>query len=73
VRNLIAGQSLELKELSPREIVSELDRYIVGQHDAKRAVAVAVRNRLPVLSSLDFPSRTNPPAGSPSGGCSCSV
>jgi ATP-dependent HslUV protease ATP-binding subunit HslU len=45
VRNLIAGQSLELKELSPREIVSELDRYIVGQHDAKRAVAVAVRNR----------------------------
>jgi ATP-dependent HslUV protease ATP-binding subunit HslU len=31
--------------LSPREIVSELDRYIVGQHDAKRAVAVALRNR----------------------------
>lgn len=30
---------------SPREIVSELDRYIVGQHDAKRAVAVALRNR----------------------------
>src|ERR1700716_2015486 len=31
--------------LSPREIVSELDRYIVGQDDAKRAVAVALRNR----------------------------
>ena len=31
--------------LSPREIVSELDRFIVGQHDAKRAVAVALRNR----------------------------
>jgi ATP-dependent HslUV protease ATP-binding subunit HslU len=31
--------------LTPREIVSELDRYIVGQHDAKRAVAVALRNR----------------------------
>ena len=30
---------------SPREIVSELDRYIVGQHDAKRAVAIALRNR----------------------------
>ena len=30
---------------SPREIVSELDRYIVGQQDAKRAVAIALRNR----------------------------
>jgi ATP-dependent HslUV protease ATP-binding subunit HslU len=30
---------------TPREIVSELDRYIVGQHDAKRAVAIALRNR----------------------------
>src|SRR6187399_1972678 len=30
---------------TPREIVSELDRYIVGQHAAKRAVAVALRNR----------------------------
>lgn len=33
------------RELSPREIVVELDRYIVGQHDAKRSVAIAVRNR----------------------------
>ena len=32
-------------EFSPREIVSELDRYIVGQGDAKRAVAIALRNR----------------------------
>lgn len=32
-------------DLSPREIVEELDRYIVGQHDAKRAIAIAVRNR----------------------------
>ncbi|HWK79977.1 MAG TPA: ATP-dependent protease ATPase subunit HslU [Thermomicrobiales bacterium] len=31
--------------LTPREIVEELDRYIIGQHDAKRAVAVALRNR----------------------------
>jgi ATP-dependent HslUV protease ATP-binding subunit HslU len=33
------------QELTPREIVAELDRYIVGQGDAKRAVAVAMRNR----------------------------
>lgn len=32
-------------ELTPREIVTELDRYIVGQNDAKRAVAIALRNR----------------------------
>ena len=31
--------------MSPREIVSELDRYIIGQDDAKRAVAIALRNR----------------------------
>ena len=31
--------------MTPREIVSELDRYIVGQHDAKRSVAIALRNR----------------------------
>src|SRR6187455_2044186 len=31
--------------MTPREIVSELDRYIVGQKDAKRAVAIALRNR----------------------------
>ncbi len=34
-----------MTELSPREIVSELDRYIVGQGKAKRAVAIALRNR----------------------------
>lgn len=33
------------RELTPRQIVSELDRYIVGQADAKRAIAIAVRNR----------------------------
>ncbi len=32
-------------KLTPREIVSELDRYIIGQHKAKRAVAIALRNR----------------------------
>jgi len=34
-----------MTDLSPREIVHELDRHIVGQHDAKRAVAIALRNR----------------------------
>ena len=34
-----------MNQLTPREIVRELDRYIVGQEDAKRAVAVALRNR----------------------------
>ncbi|MBM3527540.1 MAG: ATP-dependent protease ATPase subunit HslU [Alphaproteobacteria bacterium] len=34
-----------MTEFSPREIVSELDRFIVGQADAKRAVAIALRNR----------------------------
>jgi len=34
-----------MTDLTPREIVSELDRYIIGQNDAKRSVAVALRNR----------------------------
>ncbi|MFC1674132.1 AAA family ATPase, partial [Pseudomonadota bacterium] len=34
-----------MTSFTPREIVSELDRFIVGQNDAKRAVAVALRNR----------------------------
>ena len=41
-RPLLEAQSASL---TPREIVSELDRYIIGQHDAKRAVAIALRNR----------------------------
>ena len=35
----------KVSALSPREIVSELDRYVIGQGQAKRAVAVALRNR----------------------------
>jgi ATP-dependent HslUV protease ATP-binding subunit HslU len=35
-----------LDELTPREIVAELDKYVVGQKDAKRAVAIALRNRM---------------------------
>ncbi len=34
-----------MTNFTPREIVSELDRYIIGQHEAKRAVAIALRNR----------------------------
>ncbi len=37
--------SITVSQFSPREIVSELDRYIIGQNDAKRAVAIALRNR----------------------------
>ena len=39
------GRALPVKEMTPREIVRELDRYIIGQDEAKRAVAVALRNR----------------------------
>ena len=37
---------LARREFTPREIVAELDKYIVGQKKAKRAVAVALRNRI---------------------------
>ena len=39
-------QSLALDEMTPREIVAELDKYVVGQQAAKRAVAIALRNRM---------------------------
>ncbi len=39
------GGGAGVRDLTPREIVAELDRHIVGQDDAKRAVAVAIRNR----------------------------
>src|ERR1700687_246529 len=35
-----------LDELTPREIVRELDKYVIGQADAKKAVAIALRNRI---------------------------
>src|SRR5467141_5431402 len=46
----LPSQSLDetpvLDELTPREIVRELDKYVIGQADAKRAVAIALRNRI---------------------------
>ena len=38
--------SSTLQSLTPRQIVAELDKYVVGQHQAKRAVAIALRNRM---------------------------
>ena len=39
-------EQVALDELTPREIVAELDKHVVGQKDAKRAVAIALRNRM---------------------------
>ena len=44
VKNIKKDNS-KVSALTPREIVSELDRYVIGQKDAKKAVAVALRNR----------------------------
>ena len=41
-----AGTSQSLDQLTPRQIVVELDKYVIGQHAAKRAVAIALRNRM---------------------------
>ena len=38
-------KAFNMTDLTPREIVSELDRFIIGQNDAKRAVSVALRSR----------------------------
>src|SRR5262245_9730635 len=40
-----AKEAEEVEELTPRQIVEELDKYVIGQKDAKRAVAIALRNR----------------------------
>ncbi len=42
---IYSDEDKNIQALSPKEIVSELDRYIIGQSDAKRAVAIALRNR----------------------------
>lgn len=51
-------------ELTPKQIVAELDKYIIGQRDAKKAVAIALRNRyrrqkLPLRWPTRSPPRTS--------------
>ena len=55
-------QPLSLEELTPREIVAELDKYVIGQAAAKRAVAIALRNRIapPEAAARDSPRRSCP-------------
>ena len=45
VKKTKSKKETKVSALSPREIVSELDRYVIGQKEAKKAVAVALRNR----------------------------
>ena len=45
VKDKVKVEQSKVSALSPREIVSELDRYVIGQKEAKKAVAVALRNR----------------------------
>jgi ATP-dependent HslUV protease ATP-binding subunit HslU len=40
------GEEMRLDEMTPRQIVAELDKHVVGQRNAKRAVAIALRNRI---------------------------
>ncbi|MGA7379306.1 MAG: AAA family ATPase, partial [Terriglobales bacterium] len=42
----VEEEQVSLDELTPREIVAELDKHVIGQKDAKRAVAIALRNRM---------------------------
>jgi ATP-dependent HslUV protease ATP-binding subunit HslU len=42
----VEEEHIALDELTPREIVAELDKHVIGQKDAKRAVAIALRNRM---------------------------
>ena len=43
--NMTNATNPALMELTPTQIVAELDKYIVGQHNAKKSVAIAIRNR----------------------------
>ncbi len=54
-------EQLALDELTPREIVAELDKHVIGQKDAKRAVAIALRNRIAAKSSRpNWPKKSSP-------------
>ena len=54
-------EQLALDELTPREIVAELDKHVIGQKDAKRAVAIALRNRTRRQKLTSRASRRNHP------------
>ena len=58
--SLLETSGSAMSALTPREIVSELDRFIVGQDDAKRAVAIALRNRWRRQQLDDEPARRGP-------------
>ena len=44
---------MQIEQLTPREIVAELDKYIIGQYEAKRNVAIALRNRWRRMNASD--------------------
>ena len=51
------GTGNNMSQMTPREIVQELDKHIVGQDQAKRAVAIALRNDKPRLRSSRLAQR----------------
>ena len=46
-----------MSDMTPREIVHELDKHIIGQDEAKRAVAIALRNRCQRSCALKLPRK----------------
>ena len=50
-----------MSDMTPREIVHELDKHIIGQQDAKRAVAIALRNRWRRMQLPEELRRKSPP------------
>ena len=48
---LPAATASTIEALTPRQIVAELDKHVVGQHQAKRAVAIALRNQSAIQGS----------------------
>ena len=53
-------EQVALDELTPREIVAELDKHVIGQNAAKRAVSIALRNRMVEESQTRFEFRSHP-------------
>ena len=63
---MLVGQQSTGENLTPKESVRELDKYIIGQKQAKKAVAIALRNRIrrmkltPEMAELAYPMHTGP-------------